>query len=246
MIYRRNVSLQVLDGILCHNGEIELNEYRPKANLDFAQYDRDVEACYTDKEANKRMISGTLEGCVMRISDIIAYIGKDRQDATRAKVIEGDSVFSEGKLGRFNASIINNLIVNVIENSFDKDYIMVDPEYFEELKLAMKENYKHIYMNESVKKVQDELISPMYEKLFSKLLSELKTRDENSLVFKHHISYVNRIRSYYSDTDYFEQNSPEEIVIDYISSMTDDYFSDLYGMYFPHDVKPQYHSYFAD
>ena len=52
----------------------------------------------------------------MRVSDIIAYIGKDRQDAERAGM---DFSYD----GSYNAYTINNLVVNIVENSFGKDYI---------------------------------------------------------------------------------------------------------------------------
>ncbi|MBQ8758829.1 MAG: HD domain-containing protein, partial [Clostridia bacterium] len=58
---KRNVSLQTLDGILCHNGEFELKEYRPEKNKDFARFDKQLEACYTDGEiAIKSLVPCTL------------------------------------------------------------------------------------------------------------------------------------------------------------------------------------------
>ena len=82
----RNMSLQVLDGVLCHNGEMELERYQPVELTDFQQFDKRVEDCYTDPEANKQQIPSTLEGCVMRISDIIAYLGKERHDAVKVGI----------------------------------------------------------------------------------------------------------------------------------------------------------------
>jgi dGTPase len=61
------------------------------------------------------MMPCTLEGAVVRLSDIIAYLGKDRQDAARAKMAE-ESVFSNEDIGSINAEIINNLVVNVIDH----------------------------------------------------------------------------------------------------------------------------------
>ena len=78
----QNLSLQTLDGIICHNGEMEMKEYRPrKDKTTFAEFDAMKESCYTDPAAIKGLVPCTLEGCVVRISDIVAYIGKDRQDA---------------------------------------------------------------------------------------------------------------------------------------------------------------------
>ena len=45
-----------------------------------------IEHCYTDRAFANRILPSTLEGCVVRISDIIAYLGKDRQDAERANL----------------------------------------------------------------------------------------------------------------------------------------------------------------
>ncbi len=239
-----NISFDTLDGILCHNGELPLGKYVPDTKKDFSVFDKEVEACYTDSTYSSKLIPSTLEGCVVRISDLIAYIGKDRQDAIRAKVIDDDSVFTEGKLGRFNAAIINNLIVNVVENSFEKDYIMLDKEYYDDLKLAMGENYEHIYLSDSVKSVQKEIIAPMYERLFFKLLADLKSGDKSSWIYRHHINYVNKIRSYYCEDNYIDANTYEDIVIDYMASMTDDYFSDLHKLYFPDEPNPVYQSYF--
>lgn len=243
-IFDYNISFETLDGILCHNGELPLGKYIPDSDKTFAMLDEQIESCYTNPASSATLIPATLEGCVVRISDLIAYIGKDRQDAVRAKVIESDDVFSEGNLGKFNAAIINNLVVNVVENSFDKDYIKLDDVYYEDLKLAMSENYDYIYLSESVKSVQKDVIRPMYSKLFYKLLDDLKNNKKSSYIFRHHINYISKIRSFYNNSSYLEQNSPEDIVIDYMASMTDDYFSDLFEYLFPDSNKPQYKSYF--
>lgn len=77
---QRNISLQTLDGVLCHNGEMEQQEYQPKKAKTFADLDTEVEMCYQKEDGIKHLVPGTLEACVMRICDIIAYLGKDRQD----------------------------------------------------------------------------------------------------------------------------------------------------------------------
>lgn len=49
-LFARNISLQTLDGIICHNGEFELQEYRPKGKIDFLEFDNMVERCYVDEQ----------------------------------------------------------------------------------------------------------------------------------------------------------------------------------------------------
>ncbi len=243
-IFDYNITFETLDGILCHNGELPLGKYVPNTEKNFKKLDDEIEACYINPSSSASLTPATLEGCVVRISDLIAYIGKDRQDAIRAKVIETDEIFSGGNLGRFNAAIINNLIVNIIENSFDKPYIMLDDEYYEDLKNSMNENYHYIYLSDNVKSVQDKYVRPMYSMLYEKLLTELKDGNKNSYIFRHHINYITKIRAYYNTESYLETNTQDDIVIDYIASMTDDYFSDLFSHYFPDYPMPQYKSYF--
>ena len=113
-IFNYNISLQTLDGILCHNGEFELGEYVPASLSDFEQFDKTVEECYKNENASDTLIPSTLEGCVVRICDIIAYIGKDRQDALRTRILKDDEMFSAGNIGTHNAAIINNMIVNIV------------------------------------------------------------------------------------------------------------------------------------
>ena len=90
-IFPLNISLQTLDGIVCHNGEIELEEYHPDRLTNFEEFDERVERCYTDPAYARKLMPSTLEGCVVRLSDIIAYLGKDRQDAARVKQVDETS-----------------------------------------------------------------------------------------------------------------------------------------------------------
>jgi len=52
------------------------------------------------------------------------------------------------------------------------------------------------------------------------------------------------MRKYYNSSDYLSENSPETVVTDYIASMTDDYFSDLYEYCFPKKTNHKYMPYF--
>ena len=142
-IFPYNITLETLSGIAAHDGEMELSEYRPKPLKSFEEFDRLIEDCYSDKANVKKLIPSTLEGCVMRISDIIAYLGKDRQDAERANIMDNRD-FDGGVLGSYNAEIINNLMVNIIENSYGLDYIKMDSDHFEALQKAKKDNYELI------------------------------------------------------------------------------------------------------
>ncbi len=241
-IFPYNISLQTLNGIASHDGEMELSEYHPEVCDNFEDFDKQIEACYIDKKQVRKLVPATLEGCVMRISDIIAYLGKDRQDAERARLIK-NSEFSEGTIGTYNAEIINNLIVNIVENSYGKHYIKMDTEHFEALKKAKSDNYELIYKDDSVKDDMYRVVKPMMIELYEKLLSNLTENKMDSPIFTHHIDYVNK--AYYKRDIPYEQTEPNQIVVDYIASMTDDYFIELYCYLFPNsDRKIEYRGYF--
>lgn len=245
-IVKRNISMQTLDGILCHNGEFELKEYRPSSLKDFNQFDKKVEECYVDRNAIGRLIPSTLEGCVVRIADIIAYIGKDRQDAQKLGLVP-ENRFSGGQIGRSNAEIINNLTVNIIENSYGKPYILLDEEYFDALRSAKQENYSMIYKNKELNDVYDKQITPMIEAVYERLLKEAKVHDKNSYLYLHHITYVNEMNRYSRVRTAYEETESNQLVVDYIASMTDDYFLDLYKELFPKgQYRITYRGYFGE
>lgn len=244
-IFNHNISLQTLDGILCHNGEFELKSYVPSKLSGFEEFDLKLERCYTDKGEIKKLIACTLEGCVVRISDMIAYIGKDRQDAIRAGIIKSDSIFETGSLGRHNSAIINNLIVSIIENSYGKGAIMLDDTSYNALKTAKSENYEYIYKTQAIRSIYD-TVHAMFSKIYDKLYKDLSAGNKSSPIFAHHIDFIAERGKYYLKSDYAETEK-NQIVVDFIASMTDDYFVDLFSYLFPDStLKLEYVSYFKD
>ncbi|MBP3469452.1 MAG: HD domain-containing protein [Lachnospiraceae bacterium] len=237
-IFPVNLSLQTLDGIICHNGEMELEKYEPSAYWSFAELDQKMEDCYLDLAACKMLVPATLEACVMRVSDIIAYLGKDRQDAVKLGRLPDDRAFSGSGMGKINAEIIHNMTVNIIERSYGKPYLKMDPEFFEAFSMGKRENYEKIYLQDANTKIFQEQIYPMFEAVYEKLLEDMKKHDRNSVIYKHHIEYIKGYTKYYSRKLDYEAQEPNAIVVDYIASMTDDYFVDLYGYLFP---KGKYH-----
>lgn len=245
-IFSHNLTLDTLNGIIAHNGEYEMNEYHPVPMHDFAEYDRMVESCYVD-QANILSISpSTLEGCVVRVCDIIAYLGKDRQDAIRAKLIASQNAIKDAGIGAVNAEIINNLEVNIIENSYGKPYIKMDREHFLGMSEAKRANYNMIYNVDRVSRVLEEQVRPIMQKMYYKLLADLKNGVTSSPIFRQHIDFVTN-NHYASKIPYLESTEQNQIVVDYIASMTDDYCIELYEYLFPNDnVKFKYHGYFEN
>jgi dGTPase len=244
-IFNLNISLQTLDGILCHNGEFECKEYRPSVLTDFDEFDEKVERCYVDEHAIKELVPSTLEGCVVRICDMIAYVGKDRQDAVKTNIIDSEDIFEESPIGKYNAAIINNLIVNIVENSYGKDYIMLDNEHFEALRQSKKDNFRYIYQNDALSEKYDNIIKPMFARIYNRLLDDVLNNNKHSVIYKHHIDFINNANRYNQSLDY-SKTEPNQIVVDFIASMTDDYFIDLYEYLFDEHDTVKYISYFND
>lgn len=230
-ILKLNLSLQTLDGILCHNGKAELTDYAPSELSGFDEFDEKVERCYTDESFIKTLVPNTLEGCVVRISDMIAYVGKDRQDAIKTHMIASEDVFDESSIGKYNAAMINNLIVNIIENSYGRDRIIMDKVHCDALKKAKRDNFDMIYKNGASSEYYSEIIRPMFKKVYGKILDDLAGGDTAAPVYKHHIDVIRNAVRFRGESDY-EKTEPNQIAVDFIASMTDDYFIDFYEYYF--------------
>ena len=243
-IFPYNVSLQTLNGIASHNGEIECEEFHPIPMESFEDFDRLIARCEEDPAYNMDLMPSTLEAAVVRLSDIIAYLGKDRQDAMRAKIAQ-ESMFVNEDIGSINAEIINNLVVNVIENSYGKPYIKLDAKHFKALQKSKRDNYQKIYNYAAQFAKLDTIVRPMMAEIYGQLLDDLKNERKNSPIYTHHIDYVNA--AHYTRVAPYEASDPHRIVVDYIASMTDNYFIELHGYLFPNSsLQVQYKGYFDE
>jgi len=235
-LYRRNISLQTLDGALCHNGEFAQQVLRLGDTATFGQLDAAVERCREDVRAIKALRPSTLEGCVVRVCDMIAYIGKDRDDALRVGVIDDLSAFDSDYIGRDNSRIINNMTVDIVNNSYGRDHIAMSEAAFEDIKRAKRQNYEKIYYQEGTVSACENVVQEMFAEIYDRLLSDLLAGDESSPVFRHHIRSLASNSSSIQPEDYLKEE-PNRIICDYISSVTDSYFIALYHHLFPKSTK---------
>ena len=244
-IFPLNLSLQTLSGIAGHNGEIELAEYWPVPLDNFDQLEAELEKSYTIKGYANKIQPSTLEGNVVRISDIIAYLGKDRQDAAIIQMVE-QNAFPNSEIGTVNSEIIHNLVVNIIENSYGKPYIKMDEAHFAAVQSYKKANYSMIYANEPGRVILKRVVEPMMQEIYEQLLQDLQQGNTNSPIYRHHIDYVNQTR-YPREVPYGQNEEPNQIIVDYIASMTDDYLIDLHRYLFPDSrYYVEYTGYFND
>ena len=77
-----------------------------------------------------------------------------------------------------------------------------------------------------------EQIQPMFELMYEKFLGDLQNHNDESMVYQHHVRYILDNTRFYAK-EMYNQMQPDDIVADYIASMTDDYFIDLFEYLFP-------------
>lgn len=234
-LYPRNISLQTLDGVLSHNGEFACQKLITGNTQTFSQLDDAVEACTADASTIKHLRPSTLEGCVVRVSDMIAYIGKDRADALQIGVLDNIDVFESTVLGKDNGRIINNMTVDIVNHSYGKDAIAMSEEMFEDLKLAKRQNYQLIYEREGMLEDASNVVEHMFERLYERMLEDLRSGDEGSPIFTHHIHPLANTSQTITQEAYLRQDE-NRIVTDYIASMTDGYFTSIYERLFPDET----------
>ena len=242
VMFPYNISLQTLHGIATHNGEVEMMQYEPQPVGSFEEFDRMIERCYTEPGYANTIMPGSLEAIVVRISDIIAYLGKDRQDADRAGVVP-ESLFFNEDIGSINAEIINNLVVNIIENSYGKSYIGLDKRHFKALVDSKAANYRMIYNYAAPKANLENTAKPMMAEIYGQMLDDLRAGNKNSPIYTHHINYLAKV--YYKRSAPYESSEYNQIVVDFIASMTETYFVELHHYLFPDSkLKVEYTGYF--
>lgn len=228
-----NLSLQVLDGILAHDGEIISEEYRPDYGKTWTKFEEEYWKCFMEENYSKRIIPMTLEGCVVRISDVIAYIGRDIEDAITLRLMNRKDIPRAIRriLGNSNDQIINKLVLDLIRNSSDKDYLLFSKDTFRALKGLMAFNYEQIYTNPRIK-TQTRKIRNMFEQLFTKYCEDLEKENIRSPLYHYFLNSINY--------DYRKNTDKKRIIIDFIAGMTDDFFNNQYNKLFV----PQSYEYF--
>jgi len=224
-----NLCLQTLDGILGHDGEIHSEKLLPATDKTFGLMDREITAKKIDPKTV--LIPMTLEGCLVRMADTISYIGRDIEDAIRLKLIHRSDLPQESVslLGDTNGTIVFNLVTDIICSSRGKPYLAFSPEVSEALKHLKSFNYEHIYMNSRIKK-HTRRIKKLFELLFEIYLEDLNNRQESSVIFSQFLKDMKQ--------SYIQNHQPAEIVRDFISGMTDQYFLDQC----PEQLRPQIES----
>lgn len=211
-----NLTVQVLDGIMCHNGEILNNKYEPvkKTKEEFLEQ---YKSAYKDLKTSNKNHPMTIEGCVVRISDIVGYIGRDIEDSINLGLFNRNDLPEEitKVLGNDNKDIINTIVKDIIDNSYNKPYITMSEEVFTAIGELKKFNSENIY-SKSLTKEEIECYRQGMNKIYNRYLSDITDSNKESIIYK---LFLNT-----QSAKYKEETPIKRQVIDFIAGMTDDLF----------------------
>jgi dGTPase len=206
----------VRDGIITHNGEDLQQELKP------AEKTNDLENI-NDRKA----IPSSYEGCIIRFADVIAYLGRDIEDAYLANIIKPEDIPKEIKeVGAKNGQIIDSLVVDLIKTSKNSDCIKLSDEMFEKVETLQNFNYNRIYNHPTIlnyRRMGENIIEELFDYLLDKYNNngkDYKKYKESELDLDRQFgNYIERYEDLYNN----EGNIPKVIVCDYIAGMTDNY-----------------------
>jgi len=210
-----NLTLQVLDGIFCHDGEIHTQALEPRKGKNFETLAREINR---KREAPGEDIRPmTLEGCVVRMADSISYVGRDIEDAIRLGLITREELPGNCKeiLGDTNGTIVYRLVEDLVANSIDKPSVCFSEDVGEALRALKRFNQERIYQNPKVKE-QTPKIQLMFQLLFAKYLEDLEMGNKNSDIYRGFLQGMS--------PTYKRLTPPAEMVRDFVAGMTDAYF----------------------
>ena len=223
-----NLTLQVLNGILCHDGEAHAGLLTPDqtGEKSFAAFDRLLSSRETEAGRFKK-IPMTYEGCVVRLCDSIAYIGRDIEDAIELGLIERSEIPEQcGRvLGTSNGTIVHSLVTDLISNSVavrssragrnGQEQVGFSRETASQLAVLKAFNYQRIYRN-PLFKPDFKRIHSCYEQLFDWYLTRINSSGQS----------VDREQLFLRSMseEYLHNHPPAAIVRDYLAGMTDDFF----------------------
>lgn len=213
-----NLTFEVRDGIVSHCGET----YGEHVLVP----DRDKSADSLGGAAAGRAMPATLEACVVRLVDKIAYVGRDIEDAVRAGIMEYEDIPPDlaSTLGRSNADIIDTLVTDTIRSSLGQDAIRLSPERGQAMEQLLQENVTRIYRSARIaryEKTARNVVEGLFQALFQALSDPERMEASTNRVFRSFAAYRREQR-------YGPGDRPVQQVADYIAGMTDSFATRCY------------------
>jgi len=211
-----NLTYEVRDGIVCHFGE----EY---TRLLLPERQRDV--TLVDGDAARLRKPCTLEGCVVRYVDRVAYLARDLQDALELGILQKKDILRGVRryLGTDAGEIIGRLTSDIILESRDHDYIALSQGAFDCIREFYQFSVDRIY-NCDILQRQGERAKKIVSDLFDEFLgvfsdtergknTELRARYVEP-AYRHFFEFLDLMK-------YGGDELPQQIVLDFVASLTD-------------------------
>ena len=208
-----------------HAGERALNKVNPDG---FAHYKQSVRVAQVLEKNGEglnltwEVIDGilnhrtsgnpfTLEGQIVRLSDKIAYIHHDMDDAQRAGIISEDDIPITLRmlLGYTTRERLNTFVHDIIDNSFEQDMIRMSAEIYEAMMALRAIMFANVYENPLARKEEEKLV---------KMLTEL---------YEYYIEHPEAMSAEYREM-IAKGEKKTQVVCDYLSGMTDQYSMDKF------------------
>lgn len=154
----------------------------------------------------------TLEGCIVRLSDKIAYINHDIDDAIRAKIFVEEDLPNEYTevLGKSVRDRLNNMIHDIIEHSLDKPEIIMSPGMEEAMKGLRKWMFENVYSGGVAK------------------AEEGKAQQLVQALYEYYMDHVDKLPLEYLRMMEQRNEGTDRVVCDYIAGMSDSYAIDKF------------------
>ena len=159
----------------------------------------------------------TLEGCAVSIADRIAYVNHDIEDAIRAGLLKEEDLPADeiAVLGRSTRERINTMITSIYEHSSGRNTVTMGAREAEALESLRAFMFKNVYITEQSKKEEERanrMLAAMYE---------------------YFMSHADKLPAFYRTLA--ERFPPEQVVCDYLSSMTDKFAVAVFNnLFVPH------------
>lgn len=225
-----NLTFEVRDGIVCHCGET-YSEYRiqPERNKSITSLPQMGKVPKDVLVLPERTTPATLEACVVRMADKIAYVGRDIEDATRAGIMDFDDIPPAivSTLGNSNSQIIHTLVSDLVHHSLNQDAIQISNGIGQAMEALLQENVKRIYQSEKIKKYEERVkltIEGLFDGFMAAMIDPEKAESSGNPAFQAFIKYEREHP--------LKGRTNEQIVVDYIAGMTDSFadksYQDIY------------------
>ena len=179
----------------------------------------DLQNTFYQEDYSRKIVPMTLEAAVVRLSDVIAYIGRDIEDSIKVGVVKRKDIPKEVTkvIGDYNSKIVDTLIKDIIIHSMDKPYLTFSRQVFEALMKLKDWNYKYIYASKEANKNQN-IIETLFYDLYKCYLNKIQKLSKSGTLTESEKNLYEFIKEQANTEDL------KRLVVDYIAGQTDQYF----------------------